>query len=122
MAAKKKTTAKTKKKLSNMDQTHGKVDTFEPSTLEQIWGDDGLGKYSTLSESSYIEQLNGMAKVDMQAHATKVGLIPTDNVELMKTRLIKEFKKHVSIYRRPSHAPKNIKVDKEVKDILGEGK
>lgn len=105
-----------------MDQTHGKVDTFEPSTLEQIWGDDGLGKYSTLSESSYIEQLNGMAKVDMQAHATKVGLIPTDNVELMKTRLIKEFKKHVSIYRRPSHAPKNIKVDKEVKDILGEGK
>lgn len=122
MATKKKTTAKTKKKLSEMDQTHGKVETFEPSTLEQIWGDDGFDKYSTLSEATYIDQLNEMAKVDMQAHATKVGLIPTDNVELMKSRLIKEFKKHVSIYRRPSHAPKKVKMTKEIKDILGEGK
>jgi len=122
MAAKKKTTAKTKKNLKNMDQAHGKTEEYQPSTLEQIWGDDGLGKYNTLSEPTYTEQLNEMSKVDMQAHATQVGIMPIDNVELMKTRLVKEFKKHVSLYRRPSHTPKDVKLNKELKDILGEGK
>lgn len=126
MAAKKKTTkkstAKTKKNLTNMEQTHGKMEEFQPSTLDQIWGDTGYEKYNTLSEASYVDSLNEMTKSEMQAHCTKVGLIPIDNVEIMKQRLVKEFKKHVSLYKRPSHAAPQIKVDKNIKDILNEGK
>ena len=75
MAAKKKTAKKTAKKttkMENMTQAHGKVEEYEPSTLEQVWGSDGLDTYNTLDKEEYENQLNGMAKVDMQAHATKV--------------------------------------------------
>ena len=107
-----------------MDQTHGKTETeYEPSTLEQVWGNDGLETYGTNNEVKYLEMLNGMAKVDMQEHATKVGLIPIDNIDILKGRLVKEFKKHVNAYRRPKVVPgREIKLSKAVKDILGEGK
>ena len=38
MAAKRKTNKKPVKKLS---QAHGKVEEYQPTTLDQIWGDDG---------------------------------------------------------------------------------
>ena len=121
MAAKKKVTKKTTgktKKVKNLTQTHGKVEEFEPSTLEQIWGNDSLSTYSTMDEGEYEGQLNGMAKADMQAHATKVGLIPIDNMGILKQRLVKQFKSHVATYRRPkqqkTHEPR---LTKEVKNI-----
>ena len=126
MPAKKKTTKKTTgktKEVKNLTQAHGKVEEFEPSTLEQIWGSDNLSTYTTMDEEEYSQQLNGMAKVDMQAHATKVGLIPVDNVEILRTRLVKQFKSHVNAYRKPKvQASNNPKLTKELKDILGEGK
>jgi hypothetical protein len=118
----KKITAKAKKNLSKIEQTHGKVETFKPSTLEQIWGDDGFDRYNTLSEATYLDQLLGMTKSEMQTHSTKVGLIPIDNVEIMKARLVKEFKKHVNLYKRPSHDLPAVEMTKQIKDILSEGK
>lgn len=111
------------RKVSDLHQTHGKVEEFEPSTLDQVWGDDGFTVYKTLNEKEYLEKLDEMAKVDLQAHATKVGLIPTDNVMLLREKLLKEFRRHVSLYRRPKATKeKQINLSKEVKDILGEGK
>ena len=51
MAAKRKTTKK--KSLKNMSQAHGKVEKFEPTTLDQIWGDDGTSMYGTMQQSEY---------------------------------------------------------------------
>mgnify|MGYP000886499550 CR=1 FL=1 len=126
MAAKKKSAkkpAKNTKKMQDMTQAHGKVEEYEPSTLEQIWGSDGMDTYNTLDKEEYENQLNGMAKVDMQAHATKVGLIPIDNMDILKQRLIKQFKSHVATYRRPKQTKSSDpRLSKEVKNILGEGK
>lgn len=122
MAAKKKSAKKTKK-MENMTQAHGKVEEFEPSTLEQIWGADGMDTYNTLEVGEYENQLKGMAKVDMQAHATKVGLIPIDNMDILKQRLVKQFKNHVATYRRPKVTKsRDPRLTKEIKNILGEGK
>lgn len=122
MAAKKKT-AKKARKVEELSQAHGKIEEFEPSTLDQIWGSDGTETYNTLDEENYLQQLNGMAKVDMQAHATKVGLIPIDNMDILKQRLVKQFKTHVNSYRRPKvKASNNPKMTKEIRNILGEGK
>ena len=122
MATKKKT-AKKAKKMKNLTQAHGKVEEFEPSTLEQIWGNDGMQTYNTLDREEYEDHLNGMAKVDMQAHATKVGLMPIDNMDILKKRLVKQFKSHVATYRRPKVQRKNEpKLTKEIKNILSEGK
>ena len=126
MAAKKKTTKKTTgktKKMANLTQTHGKVEEFEPSTLDQVWGSDGTETYTTMDEGEYTDQLANMAKVDMQAHATKVGLIPIDNMEILRSRLKKQFRSHVNLYRRPKPTTgPDPKMSKEVRNILGEGK
>ena len=116
-------TPKKKRTLKSMAQAHGKEEKAEPTTLDQIWGDTGLTKYNTLEEKEYVNQLDEMTKSELQAHATKVGLIPVDNRETLKTRLVREFNKHTSSYKKPStKASKKVKLSSEVKKILSEGK
>jgi hypothetical protein len=127
MAAKKKNIKKTskasrKKSLKSLSQTHGKEEGVEPTTLDQIWGDSGMGKYKTIEKAEYEEGLDNMTKSDLQTHATKVGLIPVDNREILKGRLMREFTKHVNGYRKPASRAKTEKVSSAVKKILSEGK
>ena len=133
-ASKRKTTAKRKatsgSKLKKMSQTHGKDESpqpkFEPRTLDQVWGDTGLGRYKTLDEDTYRGKLDNMAKTDLQAHATKVGLVPIDNRSTLTQRLMREFKKHVNAFK-PSgiKTPKSIgrnSLPDDVRKVLDEGK
>lgn len=125
---KKKTTAKRTSKLKNLKQAHGKDESqeFKPRTLDQVWGDTGLGKYNTFDESVYRDKLDNMAKTDLQAHATKIGLVPIDNRSTLTQRLMREFKKHVNSFK-PSglNVSSSIEADKvpdEIRKILGEGR
>tara|TARA_Y100000004_G_scaffold32349_1_gene33899 strand:- start:694 stop:1059 length:366 start_codon:yes stop_codon:yes gene_type:complete len=121
MAAKRKNTKKNS--LKGMSQTHGKVDKFEPTTLDQIWGDDGTGMYGTLDITSYENRLDDMNMSDMQTHASRVGIIPIDNRSMLRERLVREFRKHVSAYKKPTSAPEeNPKISKEIEKILSEGR
>ena len=43
--------AKKKQNLEDLSQAHGKEEKFVPTTLDQIWGDEGLSKYGTMEES-----------------------------------------------------------------------
>ena len=68
-----------------------------------------------------------MAKVDLQSHASKVGIIPVDNREVLATRLIREFKKHVTLYKQPQN--KNLgdihsknDITEAAKQVLNEGR
>jgi hypothetical protein len=127
-ASKKKTTSGSK--LKKMSQTHGKDESikpkFEPRTLDQVWGDTGLGKYKTFDEGEYKNKLDNMAKTDLQAHATKVGLVPIDNRSTLTQRLMREFRKHSNAFK-PSNikTPKSIGKDSlpdDVRKVLDEGK
>ena len=132
MATKKKTTVKrktnaTKKaKDKQMMQTHAmeEKESFERTTLDQIWGDQGFSKYGTLSESDYIGQIKGMNKTDLHAHAVKMGILPVENRELLSNRLVREFKKYVLAYKKPKPKPnkKSSKPSDKVKSILAEGR
>ena len=120
MAAKRKTSKKSVKKLS---QAHGKVEEFQPTTLDQIWGDDGTSTYGTLNENEYSIRLDDMNMSDLQAHASTVGIIPIDNRQTLRERLLREFRKHVSAYKKPVHEPASpTKVDPEIMKILSEGR
>jgi len=115
--------AKKKKSLEEMSQIHAMEEKFVPTTLDQIWGDEGLFKYGTMNEDDYIQKLDEMNKTDLWSHASKIGLVPIDNIPHLKRTLISEFKKHVSSYRKtagPQEA--QAKIDKEVLKILAEGK
>ena len=60
---------------------------------------------------------------DLQAHASTVGIIPVDNRQTLRERLLREFRKHVSAYKKPiQEAEPTTAVDPEVMKILSEGR
>ena len=81
--------------VKELNQTHGKQE-YKAIARDQIWGDDGSSKYKPLDEEEYTQDLNEMSRTDLHAHASKVGLIPVENADQLKKRLINEFKKHVA--------------------------
>ena len=126
MAAKrkmpKKATAK-RKSMKNLSQTHAKEEKFEATTLEQIWGDDGTSAYGTLNENAYTKQVDDMNMSDLQAHASTVGIIPIDNRNTLRERLLREFRKLVSSYKKPVQETRSAAhVDPKVMKILSEGR
>ena len=109
--------------LENLSQTHGKTEEFKPTTLDQIWGDTGTWKYNTMDESEYRGMLENMPRSDLTAHASKIGLIPIDDRNMLIGRLIAEFKKHVVAYRSPMNNMQGDKaLSKEAEKILKEGR
>jgi hypothetical protein len=89
-----------------MMQTHAKEEKFEPSTLDQVWGENVNTKYGTIDEAQYLNKLHNMNTTDLQSHAHMHGLIPIqDRVRLVKV-LMSEFRKYVSGFRKPA-APIN---------------
>jgi hypothetical protein len=112
-----------KKKVNELKQAHGKEEKFQPTSLDQVWGDEGLGKYKTLDLEKYDNFLTGLTKTDIQKHAAEIGIVPIDNRDMLKRKLVGEFKKHVAGYRKPpSSTQKESKPSKDVVKILREGR
>jgi hypothetical protein len=125
---KKKTAKKTAKvKLKEISETDGMVvdDSQEetvPSTLDQVFGDEGTSKYKTLNDGVYEQVLTNMSKADMKNEAIRVGLLPIDNLEQLRHRLMREFRAHASSYRRPPVKLREGRLSDESRKILEEGK
>ena len=124
MAAKRKTSkASTKKGLKNLSQIHGEEEKFQPTSLDQVWGEDGSSTYGTMTDAEYERQIDEMNMSDMQTHASRVGIIPIDNRSTLRDRLLREFRKHVANYRKPIHHPTPPEeVDAQTLKILSEGR
>lgn len=106
---------KTKKKLEEFTQTDGKQETFKPTTLSQIFGDNGLEKYKTLDVEEYIKQLKEMNLSDLRRHSLKFGIVPSMNRERIEKQLVTKFRQHINLYKKPSNTsihPKDISNDK----------
>lgn len=118
-----------KPKIEDLAQADGRDDSKQetvieskPRTLNQVWGDDGLWKYSTMNADEYNVQLDEMNKSDLQAHAQSVGLIPIDDVVLLRKRLKNEFKSHISKYQNVDQPKQTTSISKEARNILKEGR
>lgn len=109
-----------KSKISQLSQAHGKVE--KAITLDQVWGDTGVSKYGTLVAEEYDNYITNLNKSDLQAHATKIGLVPVDDRNSLIVRLKKEFNKHVSTFAHSKVENKSNKVSKTARDILSEGR
>ena len=117
--------AKAKPKFEEMAQTHGmeERESYEKTSLDQVWGDTGSSKYGTLKEEDYSKKIKSMNRSDLHSHAVTVGILPIDNRELLVSRLKREFKKHVLAYKKPRKGRKSDPgVSKRAKSILSEGK
>ena len=129
MPAKKKTTKKASarkakgKRVDSLSQAHGKEEKYEPTTLDQIWGDDGTSEYGTLDYENYQQKIFDMNMSDLQAHASRVGIVPIDNRNMLTDRLLREFSRHVSSFKKPSEdLQENQNIPKKIRDILAEGR
>lgn len=111
-----------KSKINKLTQIDAKEDKGKPTTLDQIWGDTGLGKYGTNEIEEYRSYLRNLNRTDIQAHAIQVGILPTDNHEILLARLEREFLRHVGSYNTPQEKAKTKKVSKDVQRILSEGR
>lgn len=120
----------TSAKLSSLKQAHGKDETtkkFKPMTMEQVWGGDGTGKkYSTLDSAKYQEELASLTRTDLHRHATKIGLVPVDNLNLLKKRLVLEHKRYCSAFKYPEEGTMTrltpeelLAMEKRVREIMG---
>jgi len=121
----KKTNKKKSTKAKELKQTHAMIEkeTFVPTTLDQIWGDSGEQKYKTLDPEEYKNWLDEQDKASLQTHATSVGLLPVEHVGELKKRLVREFNVHRAKFTKPSSSSNELpKLEKDVKDILNEGR
>ena len=121
----KRTKAKAKPKVKEMIQTHGmeEKESYEKTTLDQVWGDTGSNKYGTLDAEDYSDRVTSMNRSDLHSHAVTVGILPIDNREMLTTRLTREFKKHILSFQKPSDKKrKEPAVSERIRSILAEGK
>lgn len=116
---------KKSKKIKEIKQLHGKEETFEPTSLDQVWGETGLTRYGTMDEKAYQDYLGNLVRSDLQMHASEVGIVPVDSRERLQKTLMSEFRKHISAYTKPAppSSPKDkSNLTKKVRDILDEGR
>ena len=125
MAVKRKKTSKSKAKSKEMIQTHAmeEKESYEKTTLDQVWGDTGSSKYGTLDEDDYASQIKAMNRTDLHAHAVKYGILPVDYRQLLTSRLMRAVKKHIIGYKKPTpQKNKNKEPSAKAKSILAEGR
>jgi ABC-type phosphate transport system auxiliary subunit len=119
----KKTTKASKKvsKIDKLSQVHGKKveQEYEPTTLDQIWGDDGTGRYGTMEIEEYKAEIDQMSRTDINAHAAQLGVIPVEDRMSLEKRLTDEFTNHVNSYRKPlQKRVEDPSLEQKVKDLL----
>jgi hypothetical protein len=115
--------SKKKNSLKDLKQIDAKEEKGKPTTLDQLWGDTGLSKYGTHSLEEYKGYLKSLNRSDIQAHAINIGVLPTDNHEILVARLEREFLKYTLAYNTPTEKKASSKkTSKEVIKILSEGR
>jgi hypothetical protein len=112
-----------KKSLESLSQAHGKEEKFQATTLEQVWGDTGHTKYGTTDTNEYIRQLDEMNKSDLQSHARVIGFVPIDDRVTLTNKLITEFNKYVSGFKKPLQQPHpGESLSRKARKIMDEGR
>lgn len=110
-----------KKSVKNLKIVDAKVEDFKPTTLDQVWGEASTG-YQTNDSEEYQNFLKELGTADLQAHAIKSGVLPTESRERTVKRLIAKFKQSVA-ENRPLPAGKASKSpSEEIRRILSEGR
>lgn len=114
----KKKVKKVVKSLNDFNQTHGKEEVFN---LDDITG-EFVNKYSQASTEDYEAYISDMTTTDLKKHAQEIGLVPIDNIEILRKRLIVEFNKYFNSRKRTSTFKSNKASTREINKILAEGR
>ena len=103
-------------------ETHGKMETKEPTMLEQVWGQNDMARYGTLDEQSYTSQVKEMGRTDLEAHARRLGVVVLQSSARLQEKLISEFKRYKITLHKPASIRRPIKIDAASLKVLAEGR
>lgn len=105
-------------------ETHGKVETPEtkPTTLEQIWGYNALGRYGTTDAAVYAEKLKDMNRADLESEARKYGVVVVEDSRRLIGNLQRAFEGFVSSLNKPVNKIQPSSISDEARKILAEGR
>jgi hypothetical protein len=115
---------KNTKQTKLLNQTHGKdvtAPTAQPKLLNSMWAFKE-GGFPADTEEEYTKILNNLDKVDMQASCVKVGLMPNDSREIMKERLLRQFRLYQASLRASLVKPKILTISEKSKRFLAQSK
>lgn len=110
-----------KKKLPNKI-TNGKIDGFQPTTLDQLMGETEQSVYPVSTEPEYVEYLSTLSKSELLEHSVKLCVPPTDERERTVKRLLAAFRVHMQKYTRIPTLSKPRPLSAEALKILAEGR
>ncbi len=90
-------------KLSDLNSVNGKVETGEPTTIEQILGKKfNLGKYRTDNLEEYLAGLEDKNNAELRTEALTLGaFIPNGDRKKLVKQLEREFLKYHSVAKKP---------------------
>lgn len=120
----KKETKRKVKRISELQQTDGKL--YNKHGVKSI--DELLniksGKYQTTDPVEYENYINSLNTSDLQAHAVKIGLLPNQDRQTLLKRLTREFKINSSNLQATSviSSPFKKPLSEEALRILSDGK
>lgn len=114
-----------KKKV--MIETHGKVENFQATTLEQVWaGNNELSRYGTIDAAVYEDRLTNMTRSDIEHEARMKGGIIVESTARIKDRLMTDFRAYVSLLRKPVSQAVTMRADTATQNaalkVLSEGR
>ena len=112
---------KTKPTTLPTNQIDGKDHALErqPTTIDEVLGVARYSPYTTFYEDEYLAGLTQLVKIDLQRECIRVGLLPHDNEELMKQRLVKEFRKYIANFNTAGLSPNILESNtKAAEDIM----
>ncbi len=101
----------------------GNVDDGQPTTLDQVWGNDGYSIYGESTLEEYEANISALNKTDLYSHAAKRGIIPVGQRHLLIKKLKNEYVKyHNSFVKAPKVKAKSKDIPQNVLNILSEGR
>lgn len=94
------------------------------TTLDQILGDTGIGRYGTLNEDEYASRLRSYSFADLQREAVNNAIIPTDDRNRLINKLISIFREHRAKYTPISaqNDKTNVETYKKVAAIMSDAR
>lgn len=113
-----------KKQGKKLIETHGKVESNQPTTLEQVWGFNEMSRYGTMDANVYDDQIKEMTRSDLENHARKMGVLIVESSSRLLEKCRQEFSNYVMLLRKPAEAKTKIKTkfDPAALKVLAEGR
>ena len=114
-----------KKDNKKVIETHGKVESVEPTTLEQVWGFSELSRYGTENEKDYEAKLKDMNRSDLETHARRMGVVVVESSGRLRDNLLRDFRTTYAAMHKPKiegRTTVGVKIDPEALKVLAEGR